>query len=1000
MIDITNIGPEYLQVYNNYDQFSDASSDYVKGEDHVCYVVTENEVIYWIALENVWRPLNVVTTSAGDIEGVDNPVNVTLRTVPGGVIYTRVPNIPDAERIISMDNFLQNYPEIEYLDFTGNVNTVSMRSAFANSNIKDIGNVNFDKVEDITNIFENCVNFDSNHSIAIDSDVTTFTCKNCIIESNLAELTINLPNVNKGNLHIGYLDKPLNTSLIINYNDTFVYDILNVSSSADYSEQFGITTNGSECNNVVKVPVFKIGDSYQANYQYIAINALPKTLYCELFITSLNTTFNNNMSTVNATGIYNVDAKHVFFDSNSIDNCITLTKYYDIVFNNDILEDVRILNSVDIENIDYYVNCTGIRIDLNQTQLVKNDNDNNKALTHGFVYSGDESININTLNKFPEYLVYGFPYFKDLELNQLQDDYIDNSDTQKQIYCAFTERILPYSQEIQDKNKLGTHTYINIYTALLELNNIPNLTLTSNQENNTLLYEYDSKNLITTHIENNFTLNGTFNIPTKTVVNSNTYLFLGSDIVFNDVVFNIPQNIKIKICPIGENLIEENNTVFDSKYNYKFNIEERSTADPTFELQDKVIGPQISIDKLVDDSNTFTSNTLSIPNIRTTFLEAKFKDNLKIILDNRTNYINCPHYIEFYNKQNNTAENPIIIKYNNNCYFYNAVLASINPDLNVRQALVAQSEGAISLDDIAEIKLENEEQYKECINNLETIYIDCQDDGYIPLNIMGYSSKSRYYDYYVGYSRRITNIKYIYGNVTLSPNYYDVNYNNYGSYYTQSFNRNDVDGIIGHRVSKSDYDVSLLKHIDVTKALKGYWDIRFMPDLDQETVKAIVNNLEAWGGEDKLDFNLYRSQWNYLSTEEQELLNTKNYNVRITEYETDAFYTCNSSGTLQNNFQFGVGITDLFEVYVYIKSHDSSGTKIPVTMEITGISYGEGYVDYTIEESNSGYYDYRIKITGDSTSTPIIPGDGISYDATLTQIDTQKTYNFTFKIII
>lgn len=132
--DFTN---KYIQVFQTYDEFGEHSADYVKGEDHIAYLIQENEVIYWLYLEQVWRPLNVRTTTTGELEDGRTKVAVRLEYVEGSQKYTSVPNIPDPERITSMSHFLEDYPDIEEVNVSGTVNLTDLSYAFANSNIKD-----------------------------------------------------------------------------------------------------------------------------------------------------------------------------------------------------------------------------------------------------------------------------------------------------------------------------------------------------------------------------------------------------------------------------------------------------------------------------------------------------------------------------------------------------------------------------------------------------------------------------------------------------------------------------------------------------------------------------------------------------------------------------------------------------------------------------------------------------------------------------------------------
>lgn len=132
--DFTN---KYMQVFQTYDEFGEHSADYVKGEDHIAYLIQENEVIYWLYLEQVWRPLNVRTTTTGELEDGRTKVAVRLEYIEGGQKYTSVPNIPDPERITSMSRFLEDYPDIEEVNVSGTVNLTDLSYAFAGSKIKD-----------------------------------------------------------------------------------------------------------------------------------------------------------------------------------------------------------------------------------------------------------------------------------------------------------------------------------------------------------------------------------------------------------------------------------------------------------------------------------------------------------------------------------------------------------------------------------------------------------------------------------------------------------------------------------------------------------------------------------------------------------------------------------------------------------------------------------------------------------------------------------------------
>ena len=156
----TNFNNKYLQVLQNYDEFGEYSADYTKGEDHVAFLIEENEVIYWLYLEQVWRPLNVRTTKTGELEDGRTKVAVKLEYVEGGQKYTSVPNIPDPERITSMSHFLENYPDIEEVNVIGTVNLTDLSYAFAGSKIKDFSMLDTSNVTNIKGIIDNVNNKD------------------------------------------------------------------------------------------------------------------------------------------------------------------------------------------------------------------------------------------------------------------------------------------------------------------------------------------------------------------------------------------------------------------------------------------------------------------------------------------------------------------------------------------------------------------------------------------------------------------------------------------------------------------------------------------------------------------------------------------------------------------------------------------------------------------------------------------------------------------------
>lgn len=186
--DFTN---KYMQVFQTYDEFGEHSADYVKGEDHLAYLIQENEVIYWLYLEQVWRPLNVRTTTTGELEDGRSKVAVRLEYVEGGQKYTSVPNIPDPERITSMANFLEDYPDIEEVNVTGTVNLTDLSYAFAGSKIRDFSKLDTSKVNNLTQTLYNLQSVDNN--FIINSEKTSIICRN-LCNKGIRELTLNIPN--------------------------------------------------------------------------------------------------------------------------------------------------------------------------------------------------------------------------------------------------------------------------------------------------------------------------------------------------------------------------------------------------------------------------------------------------------------------------------------------------------------------------------------------------------------------------------------------------------------------------------------------------------------------------------------------------------------------------------------------------------------------------------------------------------------------------------------
>ena len=259
----TNFNNKYMQVFQNYNEFGEHSADYVRGEDHIAFLIEENEVIYWLYLEQVWRPLNVRTTTTGELEDGRTKVAVRLEYVEGGQKYTSVPNIPDPERITSMRQFLKNYPDIEEVNVSGTVNLTDLSYAFAGSKIKDFSMLDTSKVTTIQGFINNVNNKDLNIDLKIDYISNEIYSENRISLFDINSLTINKTNdeinnkvyvnscsiVNlKGNVYYVISNATINnietTNIVYISEGSFYNDIENIKSTDDiYIDIYSFTSN-------------------------------------------------------------------------------------------------------------------------------------------------------------------------------------------------------------------------------------------------------------------------------------------------------------------------------------------------------------------------------------------------------------------------------------------------------------------------------------------------------------------------------------------------------------------------------------------------------------------------------------------------------------------------------------------------------------------------------------------------------------------------------------
>ena len=229
----TNFTNKYMQVFQNYNEFGEHSADYVRGEDHIAFLIEENEVIYWLYLEQVWRPLNVRTTTTGQLEDGRTKVAVRLEYVEGGQKYTSVPNIPDPERITSMSHFLEDYPDIEEVNVSGTVNLTDLSYAFAGSNIKDFSMLDTSNVTYFNYIFKDIndetrdlflkINQSINDIIAGDIVLNNLTIESTnekvISTVKLGESDIKNSLIIKGNINFELIYDTLTSSKFYTFNN-------------------------------------------------------------------------------------------------------------------------------------------------------------------------------------------------------------------------------------------------------------------------------------------------------------------------------------------------------------------------------------------------------------------------------------------------------------------------------------------------------------------------------------------------------------------------------------------------------------------------------------------------------------------------------------------------------------------------------------------------------------------------------------------------------------
>lgn len=293
---------KYMQVFDTYDDFAQHSADYQKGEDHIAYLIQENEVIYWLYLEQVWRPLNVRTTKTGELEDGRTKVAVRLEYVEGGQKYTSVPNIPDPERITSMSHFLEDYPDIEEVNVSGTVNLTDLSYAFAGSKIRDFSMLDTSNVNNINHFIDNV----DNENINISLSIKELSSNNEINNATLKGLSIS-KNSSVNNYNIKF-----NDCTIRDINGNFAFYVID-GNNIDNITGTNVILSGTEHDNI-------INNLYATS---CTISILNLSLYTSININSKNIiiTYSNTMS-VEGNNRYNIiqDSANINFNFYSIVN--------------------------------------------------------------------------------------------------------------------------------------------------------------------------------------------------------------------------------------------------------------------------------------------------------------------------------------------------------------------------------------------------------------------------------------------------------------------------------------------------------------------------------------------------------------------------------------------------------------------------------------------------------------------------------------------------------
>lgn len=380
----------FLQVFNNYNDFGKESYNYVKGEDHVAYVDNIFSVIYWLRLEVIWRPLNVVFTSNGEYteDGLLKG-SVIIRNI-GYSNYKNLPNIPDGNRIVSLRNFLADYPTIETIEINNTINLEDLYAAFANSNVQTII-INTEKLKTLTYCFQNNTNEKLN---------VTFT-----INHN-------------------------NTLSIDNIIDNSVFDRINIIDKNKDTENHYKAYNLSNNRNASKGNYLRIDNatiylffdfSIESYENYIIKSDAIKEIFCDTFYFHIN----NILEKVTCNHFILDDYKNSNYKG-YLQNCIWT-------------------NTINIDTKEFTINkgtFNRLNFDLNNLKTINiniNAWDDEKVTTSGlgyFLYNNTFGTNLNTddieniiINCLNEYVYHG------LFISNKVDNDLWNKYNLKFIYC-------------------------------------------------------------------------------------------------------------------------------------------------------------------------------------------------------------------------------------------------------------------------------------------------------------------------------------------------------------------------------------------------------------------------------------------------------------------------------------------------------------------------------------------------------------------------------------